>query len=331
MSRRGWVLFIALGVIWGIPYLLIKVAIRDLPPASLVFLRTALGAALLVPMIVGRGNVKVLLACWRPIVLFTIVEMAIPWLLLSHAERRVTSSLAGLFIASVPLIGAVLSRVSGSHEPLGSRRLLGLLLGLAGVVALVGVDLGTGDATAIAELAIVALGYAIGPMIISRSLSDVPVLHVVAASLALCAIGYAPAGLSMLPATMPGLEVIGAVLVLGIACTAVAFLLFFRLVAEVGPARATVITYVNPAVAVAAGVALLGEPFTLGTGAAFVLILAGSWLGTSPAARRDVPQKNAENGHEEMGIGSPQDPIDRSRSRTSSMVGGSKSGTTGSM
>lgn len=283
MTRRGWALFIALGLIWGIPYLLIKVAVRDLTPASLVFLRTALGAALLLPAVARHGNARALLARWRPIALFTIVEMGIPWLLLSDAERRVTSSLAGLFMASVPLIGAVLSRVAGRHERLGARRLVGLLVGLAGVVALLGLDLGRGDALAIVELAIVALGYAVGPLIISRRLSDVPVLDVVTASLALCAIAYAPAGLATLPARMPGLEVIGAVVVLGVACTAVAFLLFFRLIAEVGPVRATVITYVNPAVAVAAGVALLGEPFTLGTGLGFVLILAGSWLATGPA------------------------------------------------
>jgi drug/metabolite transporter (DMT)-like permease len=324
MTRRGWVLFIALGVIWGIPYLLIKVAVRDLTPASLVFLRTALGAALLVPVVIGRGNVRALLARWRPIVLFTIVEMAIPWLLLSHAESRVTSSLAGLFMASVPLIGAVLSRVTGRHEPLGTRRIVGLVVGLVGVVALLGLDVGRGDATAIVELAIVALGYAVGPMIISRSLSDVSVLDVVAASLALCAIGYAPAGVSMLPATMPGLDVIGAVLVLGIACTTVAFQLFFRLIAEIGPVRATVITYVNPAVAVAAGVALLGEPFTIGTGVAFVLILAGSWLATGPAAVGAVARRRERDGREEVNAGAPRAAHPRSRLLTSSGVGGSK-------
>jgi drug/metabolite transporter (DMT)-like permease len=292
-------LFIALGVIWGIPYLLIKVAVRDLTPASLVLLRTALGAAILLPVVARRGNARALLARWRPIALFTVVEMAIPWLLLSHAERRVTSSLAGLFMASVPLVGALLSRVTGRHEPLGGRRLVGLVVGLGGVIALLGLDLGRGDAVAIVELAIVALGYAIGPMIISRRLSDLPVLDVVAASLALCAIGYAPIGIAQLPHEMPGLDVVGAVAVLGIVCTSVAFLLFFRLIAEVGPVRATVITYVNPAVAVAAGVVLLGEPFTSGTGVGFVLILAGSWLATGVAsagagpreAREPVPSK----------------------------------------
>ncbi len=294
MTRRGWALFIALGLIWGIPYLLIKIAVRDLTPASLVFLRTALGAALLLPAVARHGNARALLARWRPIALFTVVEMAIPWLLLSDAERRVTSSLAGLFMASVPLIGAALSRVTGRHERLGPRRLAGLLVGLAGVVALLGLDLGRGDAVAIVELAIVAVGYAVGPLIISRRLSDVPVLDVVTASLALCAVGYAPAGIASLPARMPGLAVVGAVIVLGVACTAVAFLLFFRLIAEIGPVRATVITYVNPAVAVAAGVALLGEPFTLGTGLGFVLILAGSWLATGAGGQAAGGAKEAD-------------------------------------
>jgi drug/metabolite transporter (DMT)-like permease len=283
MSRRGWVLFIALGVIWGIPYLLIKVAIRELAPPSLVFLRTALGAAILLPMVVRRGEARALLARWRPIALFTVIEMAIPWLLLAHAERRVTSSLAGLFMASVPLVGAALARVTGRHERLGARRVGGLLVGLAGVVSLLGLDLGRGDAPAVVALAIVVLGYAVGPLIIARKLSDLPALDVVAASLALCAVGYAPIGLAELPERTPAWDVMGAVVVLGIACTAVAFLLFFKLIAEIGPVRATVITYVNPAIAVAAGVALLGEPFTLGTGLGFVLILAGSWLATGSA------------------------------------------------
>jgi drug/metabolite transporter (DMT)-like permease len=294
MSRRGWLLFIALGVIWGIPYLLIKVAVGELAPASLVFLRTALGAAVLLPVVVWRGEVRAVLARWRPIALFTVIEMAIPWLLLSHAERRVTSSLAGLFMASVPLVGAALARVTGKHEPLGTRRVLGLVVGLAGVIALLGLDLGRGDAAAIVALAIVALGYAVGPLIIARRLADLPVLDVVAASLALCAVGYAPIGLAQLPARTPSWEVMGAVVVLGLACTAVAFLIFFRLIAEVGPVRATVITYVNPAVAVAAGVALLGEPFTMGTAIGFVLILAGSWLATGPAAVESSPREPGE-------------------------------------
>jgi drug/metabolite transporter (DMT)-like permease len=294
VTRRGWLLFVALGVVWGIPYLLIKVAVRDLTPASVVFLRTAIGAALLLPIVVARSNLRLLLPRWRPIVAFTVIEMAIPWLLLTDAERRVTSSLAGLFMASVPLVGAVLSRASGAHEPLGTRRVAGLGVGLAGVVALLGLDVGGGDAWSVAELAIVVVGYAYAPRIVARSLSDLPTLDVVAVSLALCAVGYAPFAWAQLPASLPGLDVIASVVVLGVVCTATAFLLFFRLIAEIGPVRATVITYVNPAVAVVAGVLVLGEPFTAGTAAGFGLILAGSWLATQAApALADRGEKGA--------------------------------------
>lgn len=289
MSRRGWLLFIGLSVIWGLPYLLIKVAVRDLTPASLVFLRTTLGAGLLLPVVLARGNLRALLPRWRPVVLFTLTELAVPWLLLSDAERRVTSSFAGLFIAAVPMVGALLARLTGSQERFGGRRLLGLAVGAAGVVALLGLDLG-GDGLAVAELAVVALGYAIGPMVVARGLSDLPTLDVVTASLGLCALGYAPFGLAQLPATLPPLATLGAVAGLGVFCTAVAFIVFFKLIAEVGPARATVITYVNPAIAVAAGVTILGEPLTLGTVIGFALIIGGSWLATGPgggAARKD--------------------------------------------
>jgi drug/metabolite transporter (DMT)-like permease len=279
VTRRGWWLFLALSVIWGFPYLFIRVAVRELTPATLVFLRTAIGALLLLPMVLKNGRLRTLLPRWRWIVLFTAVEVAIPWWLLSDAERRITSSLSGLLIAAVPILGALLSRFTGAHQPLGSRRLAGLAVGFAGVVALVGMDL-RGDAAAIVEMSLVVLGYALGPLIIARRLNDLPSLDVVAVSLAVCAILYAPLGVAQLPPAMPSPAALTAVVVLGVLCTAIAFLLFFRLIAEVGPVRAQVITYVNPAIAVLAGVALLAEPFTLGTAVGFVLILAGSWLAT---------------------------------------------------
>jgi drug/metabolite transporter (DMT)-like permease len=283
------VLFVALCAIWGLPYLLIKVAVRDVTPASLVFLRTSIGALVLLPVVLARGNLRALLPRWRPIVLFTVVEVAVPWLLLSDAERRLTSSLAGLLVASVPLVGAVIARAIGAPEPLGPRRLLGLGVGLAGVVALLGLDVGAGDLGAVAEMVLVVIGYAVGPMVVSRRLTDVPPLDVVAVSLALCAVAYAPVGIAQLPAAWPPLAAVGAVAVLGVVCTALAFVLFFGLIAEIGPVRATVVAYVNPAVAVALGVAVLGEPFTAGTAAGFVLILAGSWLATGTRLPRAAP------------------------------------------
>lgn len=286
MTRRGLWLFAALSVIWGIPYLLIKIAVRDFAPASVVFLRTAIGASLLVPVVLlrGRGNLRRVLARWPSILLFTAVELGIPWVLLTEAERHVSSSLAGLMMASVPLVGALLTYAIGTRHHLGWRRIGGLGLGLLGVVALLGLDLGAGEPLVLVKLALVVLGYATGPLVIERKLSDLPALEVVTASLALCALAYAPVGIAQLPETMPPLSTIAAVASLGVVCTALAFLLFFQLIAEIGPVRATVITYVNPAVAVLAGVTFLGEPFTLGTAAGLVLILGGSSLATGSRA-----------------------------------------------
>jgi drug/metabolite transporter (DMT)-like permease len=152
------------------------------------------------------------------------------------------------------------------------------------VAALLGLDVRGGDLGAVGEMVLVVIGYAVGPMVVSRRLTDVPTLDVVAVSLGLGALAYAPVGVAQLPPALPAPEVIGAVVVLGVLCTAVAFVLFFQLIAEVGPVRATVVAYVNPAIAVAAGVALLGEPLTVGTVAGFALILAGSWLATGSRA-----------------------------------------------
>src|ERR1700716_2949942 len=277
-----------MGLIWGIPYLFIKIAVSELSPASLVFLRTAIGAALLLPIAVVRRDLRPLLPHWRWIVAYTFVEVAAPWLLLSDAERRISSSLSGLLIALVPSIGAVLAWATGSDDRLDLRRILGLGLGFLGVAALVGLDVGAGDIGAVGEVALVALGYALGALIIGRKLAGLPLFGVVAASLTLTLVAYAPVGIAQLPSAMPSAQVILAVAVLGVVCTALAFLLFFPLVAEVGAARATVITYVNPAVALALGVAFLGEPLTFGIVLGFVLIVLGSVLAT----RRTAPAKS---------------------------------------
>jgi len=285
MTARGKILFAALALIWGIPYLLIKVAMGELTPASLVFLRTTLGAVLLLPFVLGRGNLQALASRWRPLLLFTVAELAIPWVLLSDVERRVTSSLAGLMVASVPLVGALLSRLTGNRDRLGSLEIGGLVLGFAGVVILLGFNLGTGDPWAIVEMLLVVVGYAVGPMVIARRLSDLPVLEVVTTSLVLCALIYAPLGIYQLPDRLPSPTVLGSVLGLGVLCTSIAFVAFFKLIAEVGPTRATVVAYLNPAVAVLAGVLLLDEPFTASTALGFTLILAGAWFAAGRVKR----------------------------------------------
>jgi drug/metabolite transporter (DMT)-like permease len=286
VTRRGWLLFGSLCVIWGIPYLLIRVSVRELTPATLVFGRTALASALLLPVAAKRGELRPLIAGWRPLLVFAVIEIAAPWLLLGSAEQRLTSSLTGLLLAAVPLIGAVVAGVTGDDDPLGGRRLVGLLLGLAGVSALVGLDVGGTSITPLAEVGIVAVCYAVGPIVLSRSLSELPRLGVIAVSLTACAIGYAPVAALQLPSRLPAGRVLASVATLAVVCTAVAFIVFFALIAEVGPARATVITYVNPAVAALLGVTVLSEPFTLGMAAGFALVLAGSVLATQPGRSR---------------------------------------------
>lgn len=293
MTRRGGLLFAALCVIWGVPYLLIKVAVRDLTPATLVFLRTSLGALILMPLAFRRGQVRQLLPHWRPVIAYTVAEIGVPWIFLSDAERRLSSSLTGLLVAAVPIVGAVLSTFTGGKERFDGRRGLGFAIGLVGLVTLLGFDPAGADPLTIGEMTLVVLGYAVGPMIVARRLQGVPTLAVVAVSLMLAAVGYAPFGLAQLPAELPGTAVLLSVLVLGAVCTALAFLIFFELIAEIGPVRATVVAYVNPAVAVALGVLLLGEAFTPATAAAFVLILGGSFLATRAGRVRAMPIRRA--------------------------------------
>lgn len=285
MSRRGWWLFLAMGVIWGIPYLLIKVADGGVAPPVLVLARVAIGAALLVPIAIRRGELAPLLPYWRWLVLFALVEIITPWLLLSEAETRLSSSLSGLLIASVPILVAVFGRLTGGQDRLTPIRWTGLLLGLGGVALLV-VSSGTsGDVGSVIEVLGVAVCYSIGPLIAARKLSELPSLGMTAACLAFAAVVYAPIAALTWPQAVPAAKVLASLAGLAVICTALAFVLFFALIAEAGPARAAVITYVNPAVAVVLGVLVLGERLTAQMAIAFVLILAGSVLATRAAGQ----------------------------------------------
>jgi drug/metabolite transporter (DMT)-like permease len=284
------VLFAVMGVVWGLPYLLIKVAVRDFSPPTLVFARTGIAAVMLVPVAAWRGELRPLLAHWRPLLAYTVVEVAVPWVLLSRAEQRLPSSLTGLLVAAVPLVGVAFARMYGERGSVGRRGLAGLAVGLGGVVVLLGFDISSADLGSVALVAVVVVGYALGPAIVAHSLGDVPSLGVAAVSLLLCAVGYAPFALTRLPGHAP-VRVVLAVVVLGVVCTALAFVVFFGLIAEVGAVRATIITYVNPAVAVVLGVAFLHESFTIATAAGFALILAGSYLATRRPTGPDRPAK----------------------------------------
>ncbi|CAN5207511.1 EamA family transporter [soil metagenome] len=291
MTRRGIIIFAALGLAWGIPYLFIKVAVGELEPAMVVLARSGLAAVLLLPLALFRREVGPVLRRWRPMLAYTIVEIVIPWYFLSSAETRLPSSTAGLLLAAVPLAGVAVAFFMGRPAKLSALNWAGIAAGMLGVAALVGLDIGGSDLLSVAEMAIVVVGYALGPAILSRWMSDLPGVGVVSVSLAGAAIVYVPFVLltGAWPAVWPSAPVTVSVIVLAVVCSALAFLLMIALIAEIGPVRTTAITYVNPAVAILAGVLVLGERVTVWTVVGFALVLVGSWLVTRRRAVADAP------------------------------------------
>jgi drug/metabolite transporter (DMT)-like permease len=265
-----------------VPYLFIKIAVEEMSPSFVAWSRLGLAAAVLLPVAWKLGALRGLGKRWRILALFAAVEMAIPWPLIGYGEVHISSSFAAILIAAVPLFVALIAvRFDHSERPTRTR-LVGMLIGLAGVAALVGIDVGGETDELLGSLAVLvaAFCYAVGPMIVKRSLSDVDPLGPVAASLAIGTLLVTPFALADLPGSTPSGDAVASIVVLGLVCSAFAFLLFFRLIAEVGPSRAAVITYVNPVVALALGVAILDESLTAGVVVGLLLILAGSWLAT---------------------------------------------------
>lgn len=272
-------LFGLMALLWGIPYLLIKIADDGVSVWVLVFARTSVGALALLPFALRRGGWAILRAHWAWLLAFAGTEILVPWFLLPDAEHRLPSSLTGMLIAAVPIVGALMDR---TKDRLGPLRWTGLLVGFGGVVLLAGPDLvhGGGDTFAIIEVLITAILYAIAPRIVANKLADVPGPLMTSASLGFAAILYAPAAALTWPTAFPGTRVLLALLGLGLVCTALGFIVFFALVRTEGPGRAMVFTYFNPPIAVLAGALVLNETITPLTIAAFVLILGGSVLAT---------------------------------------------------
>lgn len=287
MTRRGWLLFVALGVLWGMPYLLIRIAVETVDPLVVAGSRTLIGALLLLPVALHRNALGAAFRNWKWLLAFTLIEISLPWVLLGHAETRLTSSTAGILIAVVPLFAAIIVSRLG-HERLEPRRMFGLGVGFAGVALLVGLDIHFSDFLAVGATIVVSLCYAIGPIIIDRKLNNVPAIGVITASLILATLIYVPFAPFLWPKVFAA-EAVISIAGLGVLCTAAAFMVFFALIAEVGPARATVITYVNPAVAMVLGAIVLSEPLTLGMAVGFPLVLIGSYLGTTRTAPVAAP------------------------------------------
>jgi drug/metabolite transporter (DMT)-like permease len=278
VSPRGWILFLAMSIIWGIPYLMIKVAVEGVSVPVLVLARTAVGAAVLLPLAFSRQTLAIVRDHWKALLGFAFFEIIAAWWLLSDAERHLTSSMTGLLIAAAPIIAAILDRFTGG-ERLGIKRILGLAVGISGVAVLAGPHIG-GSTWPIVEVLLVATCYAIAPLIAARYLADVPTLPMTAVCLGFAALVYAAPAAATWPDQMPSNSVLLALGGLAVICTALAFIVFFALIREIGAARALVFTYINPAVALTAGVIVLNEPLTAWNLAALALILAGCVLAT---------------------------------------------------
>lgn len=298
MSRKALALFLTVGVIWGTPYFFIAIAIEHFQTASIVFLRVFLGALVLMPIALSKGMMRRTLQAWPWVLGFAVLEMVGPWWLITEAEREISSSLAGLLITSVPFIAAFFVGLLGDRSAWHPVTILGLIIGFSGVLALVGLDVFSGlvGLTPILMVLAAAVGYAVAPIIANRTPGDVPTLGVIAVSLTMVTVIYAPFAAFTLPedlAAEPSLGAWASVVILGLVCSALAFVVFFALIRDIGPARASLITYVNLAVAMILGVVFLAEPLTPGMLVGFPLVVLGSYLASR---RREAYTRKSRRG-----------------------------------
>jgi drug/metabolite transporter (DMT)-like permease len=269
-----------LAALWGASYMFIKVAIDDVSPIIVVWVRLVLAALVLVPIAHRRGALSGLRPHLPTIALLSVVQVAAPFLLITFGEKHIASALAGILVASAPIFTALLAFRIDREELATGWRLVGILVGIAGVALLFGVDLSGDSAALLGGLMVLlaSLGYAIGPLQMKRRLQGVPPVGTAAATMSLAALLLTPAVPFALPSHAPGIDTVGSLLVLGAGGTGIAFLIFYTLIAEIGPGRATVVAYIAPGFSVVYGIVLLGESFTAGTAGGLLLILGGSWL-----------------------------------------------------
>src|SRR5436305_7747354 len=283
MTRKGWLLFITMSVIWGLPYLFIKIAVRELDPTVIVFARAGIATIILLPIAARHRVLRQLRGRLLTIAALACVQIAGPFLLISYGEQHIASSLASLLIAADPLLVVLFALRLDPSERVTGLRLIGLLIGMGGVVVLLGLDVGGDEQRLLGAILVLlgAAGYAAGALLIKRpTIASLPSLGVVTVECVTVTVILLPLAATRLPSKVPDLEVIVSLLVLGLICTALAYLLYFSLVAEVGASRGTVITYVNPAISVLLGITFLAEPLNAAIITGFLLILAGSWLST---------------------------------------------------
>ena len=284
MSRKGLILFIATGIAWGLPYFFIRIAVEDFSTPTIIFARVVIGSLVLIPLAIHRKALMPAIKQWRWVLAFAAIEMIGPWWLITDAERHISSGLTGLLVATVPFFGVLIAYFyQGDKSVKHPKTLMGLVIGFVGVALLVGVDSLAGYISPIHVLMVIlaSIGYAIAPAIAAQKLTKVETVGVISLSMTMVAAVYSVPALIALPAEIaagPAVESWIALLVLGVICSAVAFVLFFELIKQIGSARSTLVTYLNTAVALVLGILFLSEPVTPGIMIGFPLVLIGSYF-----------------------------------------------------
>lgn len=286
MTRKHLTQFILIGFLWGVPYLFMRVAVREWDPSIVVFGRVVIGAAILFPIAIKRGVIKQTLRGFKWILVYAIFEMCFPWYLITHAETKINSGLAGLLVATVPIWSTIYSSLAGDKTVWHAKRLMGIIIGFIGLILIVGIETisGSADAFAVFQTVLAAILYSTAMAIILKGMPNGDGVTINAIAMTITAIIFAPAALSNLPETMPSFNATASLVGLGVLSTGFAFMLYFTLVKEIGQARGSLVTYLNTAFAVVLGVVILGEPLTIGILTGLPLVLIGSYY----ASRKPV-------------------------------------------
>jgi len=286
MTRKSWIQFAFVGFLWGIPYLLMKVAVADIPPPLIVAGRTFIGAAILIPIAIKKNTLKDAIKGIRYVAPYAVLEMVGPWILITNAEKEISSGLAGLLVATVPIFSTIFSSLRGDHSVWQPKRIFGLVVGFIGIIALVGIESITKSSNpkAIAMVILASILYSYAVLMITSNLPGVDGIAINGVAMALTSIFYAPIAIAMWPKNEVSIHAIAALIALGVFSTAIAFMLFFIVIKEIGPARGSLTTYVNTAFAVVLGILILHEPITLGIKVGLPMVVLGSYLASRKAS-----------------------------------------------
>jgi drug/metabolite transporter (DMT)-like permease len=291
MSRKSLFYFLLVGFLWGIPYLLMKVAVEEIPPSAIVAGRTLIGAAILIPVALYRKTFKGAVLGFKFVAFYALLEMIGPWILISTAQKKIDSGLAGLLISTVPIFAAIITSMRGDHTVWQFKRMFGIVVGFIGLIAVVGIESFSGNShpASIAMMILAAMGYSYAIIMVTTNLPLVDGIAINGLAMAITSIFWAPRAIAQWPSQVtlkPALSLIA----LGVLCTALAFLVFFKLLVEIGPARGSLVTYLNTSVAVVLGVIVLNEPITIGLIIGLPLVLIGSYL-ASKKTQSDIVAK----------------------------------------